>query len=64
MKFDYPFEECEECRTLDDCPAPDMGGEDERLCLPMIPDVCPKPITVMKATLKRHKYTHKLMKEN
>ena len=60
---DNPYPECSHCRSLEDCPHPDLGG-DNNMSLPMIPDVCPRPIETMKATLKKHKITHKLIKEN
>jgi len=62
-KEDNPYPQCDKCRTLEDCPCPDLGDENQ-MSLPMIPDICPKPIIIMKATLKKHKYNHKLIKEN
>lgn len=56
--IDYPYEECEWCETLEDCPHPDLDTDD-LMALPMCPDVCPKPITIMAATLKKHKLTRK-----
>jgi hypothetical protein len=56
MKAENPYKECEKCKTLEDCPHPDVQSE-VGMSLPMPPDCCPKPIDVMKATLKkREKY--------
>ena len=62
MEKSYPFEECRTCKVLDDCPHPDLS--DGELSLPMIPDECLKPIEIMKATLKKHKVNHELLREN
>jgi hypothetical protein len=60
---EYPYPECKACKDLGDCPHPELNNEN-LLSEPMIPDICPKPISVMKATLKKHKITHKLIREN
>jgi len=62
MEKSYPFEECRTCKVLDDCPHPDLS--DGELSLPMIPDECLKPIEIMKATLKKHKVNHELLRKN
>jgi hypothetical protein len=59
---EFPFEECDKCRTLTDCPCPDI--KEGEMSLPMIPDCCPRPMEIMAATLKVHKVNHKLIKEN
>ena len=62
MEKSYPYPQCVNCKVLDDCPHPDLS--DGELSLPMIPDECPKPIQVMKATLKKHKVNHELLRKN
>jgi len=59
-KNDPPYEECEKCQDLRDCPYPDLNFLSE----PMIPDCCPRPIEIMNRTLKVQKVHHKLIKEN
>ena len=61
-KNNDPYPECAKCKTLSDCPYPDIG--DDGMSLPMIPDCCPKPIDIMKATLKKNIVHHKLIKRN
>lgn len=51
--YTEPYPECETCKTLADCPRPDV--EDNGMGSPMPPEVCPQPIQVMKATLKNKK---------
>jgi hypothetical protein len=58
----HPYKECFGCKTLEDCPHPDVVNDG--LGSPFIPDCCPRPMEVMKATLKKHKTTHKLIREN
>jgi hypothetical protein len=53
VKSSDPYEECKDCKDLGDCPKPDVA--EDLMGSPMIPDCCPKPIDVMKATLKKHK---------
>jgi hypothetical protein len=62
MEESYPYKECSTCQSLDDCPHPDLS--DGQLSLPMIPDECPFPIKIMKATLKKHKVNHELLRKN
>ena len=62
MEKTYPYPQCSTCKVLDDCPHPDLSDGD--LSLPMIPDECPNPISVMKATLKKHKVNHELLRKN
>lgn len=62
MEESYPYKECSTCQSLDDCPHPDLS--DGQLSLPMIPDECPRPIEIMKATLKKHKVNHELLRKN
>jgi hypothetical protein len=49
-----PYPECEDCKTLKDCPHPDI--QDDLLGSKMIPDCCPRPIDIMNATLKKRKH--------
>ncbi len=53
MESDLPYPECEDCKDLGDCPHPEV--ENNLMGTPMTPECCPKPIDVMKATLKRKK---------
>jgi len=53
MKSENPYKECEKCKTIADCPHPDV--EDNGLGTPMPPDVCLRPIEVMNETLKMRK---------
>jgi hypothetical protein len=62
MEKSYPYPQCSTCKVLDDCPHPDLSDGD--LSLPMIPDECPRPIEIMKATLKKHKVNHELLRKN
>jgi hypothetical protein len=62
MEDDYPYHECKSCKDLGDCPCADI--DDDGLGSPMCPDNCPKPILVMKATLKKKKQLRKQIKEN
>ncbi len=48
-----PYDECATCKTLADCPYPDV--QDDMFGSPMPPDVCPKPIEIMAHTLRREK---------
>jgi len=62
LKSEYPYKECKTCKDLSDCPEPEVG--DGAMSLPMIPDCCPRPIDIMKATLKKNIVRHKLIKSN
>lgn len=50
---DHPYKECISCKTIADCPHPDVTMDG--LSTPMPPDVCLKPIDVMNETLKTRK---------
>jgi hypothetical protein len=50
------------CKILEDCPCPDIS--DDMFGTPLPPDVCLKPIKIMKATLKKHKVNHELLRKN
>jgi len=50
-KKDFPFNECKLCRTLDDCPNPDLPTDELGMSLP--PDECPKPMNIMRRTLRK-----------
>jgi len=53
LKDDLPYVECKFCRTLDDCKHVDKPTDGLSMGLP--PDICPKPINVMRRTVKKHK---------
>jgi len=48
-----PYHECKNCKTLADCPHPDV--ENNMFGTPMAPDICPRPIEIMKETYKNKK---------
>jgi hypothetical protein len=50
---DYPYSQCEKCKDIGDCPAPDLTMDG--MSSPLPPEVCLKPIDVMNATLKKRK---------
>jgi len=50
---DYPYKECESCKTIADCPHPDC--DNDMLGSPMPPEICLRPIEVMNETLKSRK---------
>ncbi len=53
-KKEPPYKECLTCKTLTDCPCPDV--EDLGDCSnPLPPSVCLRPLDVMKETWKKHK---------
>jgi len=54
MKNETPYWQCEKCKDLSDCPAPDILQD--LLGTPLPPDECPKPNKVMAQTEKRRKY--------
>ena len=49
--IEYPYLECKHCRTIADCPHPDVAND--LLGTPLPPDCCPKPIDIMNETLKK-----------
>jgi hypothetical protein len=51
--YNPPYDECETCKELGDCPHPDV--QEDMMGTPMPPDSCPKPIDIMNATVKKHK---------
>jgi hypothetical protein len=53
MGYKNPYPECENCKTLGDCPHPDVAQD--LLGSPMPPDLCPRPLTIMANTLKKRK---------
>ena len=53
MKSENPYPECETCKDLGDCPHPEVAQDG--MGTNMTPDCCPKPIEVMKATVKKRK---------
>ncbi len=52
-KEDDPYPECAACKTLGDCPHPDVAQD--MMGSPQPPEVCLKPIDVMRDTLKKRK---------
>jgi len=60
MKSDYPYKECITCKTIADCPHPDV--EDNMMGTPMPPDVCARPIEIMANTerARKNKKLHNL----
>jgi len=53
MKVEHPYPECSTCKTLEDCKHPDVV--DDGMGSPLPPNDCPRPMDIMKATLKKHK---------
>jgi len=47
------FPECAKCKTLADCPAPDVAHDLRGTPLP--PEGCPRQAEIMKNTLKKKK---------
>jgi hypothetical protein len=50
---DYPYPQCEKCKDIGDCPHPDVTMDGSGSPLP--PEICLRPIDVMKGTLKKKK---------
>lgn len=50
---EYPYPECNCCKDLSDCKHAELS--DDGICSPLPPDVCPKPIEVMKNYVKLKK---------
>jgi hypothetical protein len=48
-----PYHACESCQDLGDCPYPEVA--DDMMGSDLCPDVCPRPIEIMAATLKKRK---------
>jgi len=48
---EYPYEACKTCKTLGDCPFPEVAMDG--MGSPLPPECCLNPIEVMNATLKR-----------
>ena len=53
MESENPYYQCDLCQDLSDCPAPDV--QQNFLGTPLPPDTCPRPIDIMKATMKKQK---------
>jgi hypothetical protein len=53
MQTNYPYPECEVCKDLGDCKHLDIALDG--LGTPLPPEICQKPIDVMKATMKKRK---------
>jgi hypothetical protein len=49
-----PYPECKNCKDIGDCPAPDVAQDLRGSPLP--PEVCLRPIEIMKNTLKKRKH--------
>lgn len=54
MKQENPYKECEFCKDLSDCPCPDIEITGDPMS-PQPPEVCLKPIDVMKETWKKYR---------
>jgi hypothetical protein len=52
-KVDYPFEACNYCENIEDCPHPDADLDGSGICVPIPPEVCPRPLKI--ALTKRNK---------
>lgn len=50
---EHPFKECSTCKTLGDCPEPDI--EDNLLGTPTCPPECPRPISILRTTYNKRK---------
>ena len=57
---DFPFDDCKKCKTLEDCPCPDIS--DDMMGIPLPPSECLNPIKVMAATLKKRNVVKRLTK--
>lgn len=53
MNTEAPYKECESCKTINDCPHPDVAIDG--LGTPLPPDCCLKPMDVMRETQKLKK---------
>lgn len=62
MEESYPFNECKNCKTIADCPHPDV--EDNFFGTPMPPDSCLKPFEIMHNTTKKERAIHRCNQEN
>ena len=62
MKQEYPYKECETCKTLEDCPHPSVS--DDLYGTPIPPPNCPKPKEVMEATKKKRDVFKETIKRN
>jgi len=54
MQNNPPYPECKTCKTLGDCPAPDV--QHDMMGSPMPSELCLRPMDVMKETLKTRKH--------
>lgn len=50
---DYPYKECTSCKTLGDCPYPDVTMDG--FATPLPPSGCPKPMEVIRDSFKSKK---------
>lgn len=57
----YPFDECEYCKTIIDCPHPDVDLSG--FGVPMPPDCCPRPMDIMIKS-ERDRKLNKLSNKN
>jgi hypothetical protein len=57
MKNNLLYPECARCKSLEDCPHPDVAADG--FGSPMPPDGCAQPIFIMKETVKKHKIEKK-----
>jgi hypothetical protein len=47
-----PYPECENCKCIEDCPHPTVELN-MVVCIPMPPDVCPKPMDILRTKRKK-----------
>jgi hypothetical protein len=52
-----PYWQCEKCKDLSDCPCPEISLD--MFGVPLPPDVCPRPMDIMKETEKNRKLLKK-----
>ena len=53
MQNNLLYPQCAKCKTLEDCPHPDV--DTDGFGSPMPPDGCAQPIYIMKETLRKRK---------
>ena len=54
---DFPYEACKTCKTLGDCPCPEVI--EDGMGSPLPPESCPRPLEIMRDTTKMKKL-HKI----
>jgi hypothetical protein len=53
MEKENPFPECIDCKDLGDCPSPEVAQD--LMGSPLPNSACPKPLDIMKATVKKRR---------